>query len=158
MFALPALSPPPARFQSPNNTHWQIQIIQKQTNTDFILPQRPESWNLTLSVKLKIAHSIASSLEYLHEMNIIHRDMKTENLLLNTDFEICIADLGISCIRSQRMTKGMGTPRYMAPELLEGKPYGEKADVFSFSIIFWEIFAEQVPYQSEGLSAWFVLF
>lgn len=108
----------------------------------------------TIEVKLKMARDIASSLAYMHEMDIIHRDMKAENLLVDSEMNICIADLGISRVRSNRMTKGMGTPRYMAPELLEGREYSEKADVYSFAILFWEILSEKLPFGEDCGTSW----
>merc|ERR1712000_114123 len=87
---------------------------------------------------VKIVSSVAKAIAYIHDMNIIHRDMKAENLLVDENFNVCVADLGISCLRARRQSKGMGTPKYMAPELLEGKSYTEKVDVFSFGILCWE--------------------
>lgn len=89
-------------------------------------------------------------------MNIIHRDMKAENLLVDENFNVCVADLGISCLRARRQSKGMGTPKYMAPELLEGKSYTEKVDVFSFGILCWEILTKQIVYEQEEFTSWFV--
>jgi len=89
-------------------------------------------------------------------MNIIHRDLKAENLLVDEYFNVCVADLGISCLRARRQSKGMGTPKYMAPELLEGKSYTEKVDVFSFGILCWEILTKQIVYEQEEFTSWFV--
>lgn len=106
-----------------------------------------------MEIRLDMIRSVANAISYLHTMNIVHRDLKSQNLLVDKDYRICVADLGISRVRSLRMTKGMGTPRYMAPELLEGKPYNEKADVYSFGILAWEILSQKLPY-SEYSSPW----
>lgn len=117
--------------------------------------------NLKLSIKqkLKISLDIASGLNYLHSQSppIIHRDIKSMNILLLNDLIdndsvplAKIADLGISkifeCTNSKCFMTQCGTPQWTAPEILRGEPYGTKSDIYSFSILLWEIFSEQIPY------------
>ena len=128
-------------------------MMEQRYQQECLEPDKLEV-GLNFEARIQIIFSVAKALRYLHDMNIIHRDMKAENLLVDRNLNICIADMGISCIRSKRTSKAMGTPRYMAPELLEGKPYTEKVDVFSFGVLCWEILAARIPYDEEQFSAW----
>jgi serine/threonine protein kinase len=80
---------------------------------------------------------------YIHDKKIIHRDLKPDNVFLNDDFEPCLADFGISrhCTAFLDKTAELGTPLYMAPELLdeEGK-YDEKVDVYAFAVTLYRFF------------------
>ncbi|CAI5725790.1 unnamed protein product [Hyaloperonospora brassicae] len=92
----------------------------------------------------------ARGMRYLHqfELPILHRDMKSPNLLVERDFSIKISDFGLSRVKAQiqTMTGNCGTVQWMAPEVLGNCKYTEKADVFSFGIVVWEIFTGQCPY------------
>ena len=118
-------------------------------------PQFPEPGSLTPEVKLNMALMVAEGVAYLHDMNIIHRDLKSQNFLMNKRMRLVVADLGISRVREKHMTKCIGTPRYMSPELLEGKPYTDKADVYAFGLLLWELFMGRLPF-NECTSPWFV--
>ncbi|KAA6426344.1 MAG: kinase domain containing [Trebouxia sp. A1-2] len=77
-------------------------------------------------------------LQHMHQKNILHRDIKSLNLLLDTNRQVKIADLGIATVLSS--PKGfaktlVGTPYYLSPELCEGKPYNEKSDVWALDRI-----------------------
>ncbi|KAI3732387.1 hypothetical protein L1987_63592 [Smallanthus sonchifolius] len=91
----------------------------------------------------------SEQLSYLHSKKIVHRDVKTENMLLDTYKTLKIADFGVARVEAQNprdMTGETGTLGYMAPEVLEGKPYNRKCDVYSFGICLWEIYCCDMPY------------
>ncbi|XAR56454.1 Non-specific serine/threonine protein kinase [Bertholletia excelsa] len=97
-------------------------------------------------VRRKIIHGVAKGLEYLHEectMNIIHFDIKPQNILLDYDFNAKISDFGLSKLinkdQSIVLTALKGTPGYLAPELFGGLPVSVKVDVYSFGIMILEI-------------------
>ncbi|CAL5004631.1 unnamed protein product [Urochloa decumbens] len=105
---------------------------------------------LELVTILKIAISISKGMDYLHQNDIIHRDLKTANILIGYDQVIKIADFGVARHGSQegQMTAETGTYRWMAPEIINHKPYDNKADVFSFAIVLWELATSKVPYDN----------
>ncbi|XP_058101303.1 uncharacterized protein LOC131245697 [Magnolia sinica] len=104
--------------------------------------------------RLIIAMDAAFGMEYLHSKNIVHFDLKCENLLVNmrdSQRPICkVGDFGLSRIKRNTMVSGgvRGTLPWMAPELLNGSSsrVSEKVDVFSFGIAIWEILTGEEPY------------
>ncbi|CAN1144620.1 Serine/threonine-protein kinase CTR1 [Linum perenne] len=104
--------------------------------------------------KLLLALDAAFGMEYLHLKNIVHFDLKCDNLLINlkdTQRPICkVGDFGLSRIKQNTLVSGgvRGTLPWMAPELLDGSSnrVSEKVDVYSFGIALWEILTGEEPY------------
>ncbi|GJN00754.1 hypothetical protein PR202_ga17959 [Eleusine coracana subsp. coracana] len=104
--------------------------------------------------RLLIAMDVAFGMEYLHGKNIVHFDLKSDNLLINLrdpQRPICkVGDLGLSKVKCQTLISGgvRGTLPWMAPELLNGSSslVSEKVDVFSFGIVMWELLTGEEPY------------
>lgn len=98
-----------------------------------------------------IALGIAYGMSYLHSQQIIHRDLKSLNILLDANDYPKICDFGLSRTKiNDTMTGRIGTCQWMAPEVLSSQKYDEKADVYSYGIILWEMLTGDVPYR--GLS------
>lgn len=97
-----------------------------------------------LAVKLRLCHESAQGLAHLHEMGILHRDLKPANLCLDDRGRVRIIDFGCSvALRAgATMTNGIGTPTFMAPEMVMCEPYSLQADIFSLAMTAWVIFAE----------------
>lgn len=104
--------------------------------------------------RLLIGMDVAFGMEYLHGKNIVHFDLKSDNLLVNLrdpHRPICkVGDLGLSKVKCQTLISGgvRGTLPWMAPELLNGSSslVSEKVDVFSFGIVMWELLTGEEPY------------
>ncbi|EGZ23061.1 hypothetical protein PHYSODRAFT_324321 [Phytophthora sojae] len=99
--------------------------------------------------KVTIALHVAHALTYLHSLDppVIHRDLKSRNILLSGTHEAKLIDFGISRERLDRtMTAGVGTSLWMAPEVMTGEKYDDKADVFSFGVVLSELDSHTLPY------------
>ncbi|PPS07747.1 hypothetical protein GOBAR_AA12907 [Gossypium barbadense] len=107
------------------------------------------SFRQEVAVWHKLDHPNVTKLSYLHSKKIVHRDVKTENMLLDARRNLKIADFGVARVEAQNpkdMTGETGTLGYMAPEVLDGKPYNRRCDVYSFGICLWEIYCCDMPY------------
>ncbi|TDH70666.1 uncharacterized protein CCR75_006421 [Bremia lactucae] len=100
------------------------------------------------------ARDTALGMNYLHAFQppILHRDLKSPNLLVDSAYALKISDFGLARVRAhfQTMTGNCGTTQWMAPEVLAAEKYTEKADVFSYGVVVWETVTQQCPY--EGLT------
>ncbi|KAK2975496.1 hypothetical protein RJ640_005235 [Escallonia rubra] len=107
-----------------------------------------EPYSLPFSLVLKFALDIARGMQFLHSQGVLHRDLKSENLLLGEDMCVKVADFGISCLESQcGSAKGFtGTYRWMAPEMIKEKHHTKKVDVYSFGIVLWELLTALIPF------------
>ncbi|GMH07985.1 hypothetical protein Nepgr_009825 [Nepenthes gracilis] len=103
-----------------------------------------------LKLAVKQALDVARGMEYVHGLGLIHRDLKSDNLLIFSDKSIKIADFGVARIEVQTegMTPETGTYRWMAPEMIQHRPYTQKVDVYSFGIVLWELMTGMLPFQN----------
>jgi len=99
-----------------------------------------------------MAKDVAQGMNWLHRSNppIIHRDLKPTNLLVDENWTVKICDFGLSAVRRQEniTDNGIapGTPLWMSPEVLQGKPLNEKVDLYSYGIVLWEMLTGEEPY------------
>ncbi|CAJ1950257.1 unnamed protein product [Cylindrotheca closterium] len=134
---------------------------------DLDLPVNPK--------RLELALDISSALDYLHGQKILHRDIKPSNIAFDRNGNIKLFDFGLSRgLHVLTTTRGIygssssplwkytayvGSPRYMAPEVALGLPYNELCDVYSFSLLLWELISLQKPFEhlspeSMGETVW----
>src|SRR5262245_202038 len=109
-------------------------------------------------VALSIMQQVASALQRAGELGIIHRDIKPENILLTRRGEVKVADFGLSRVLSEagpalNLTQTgvtMGTPLYMSPEQVEGKPIDPRTDIYSFGVTCYHMLAGQPPFRGQS--------
>lgn len=114
----------------------------------FLTKRQNRSVPLKLAVKQAL--DVARGMAYVHGLGLIHRDLKSDNLLIFGDRSIKIADFGVARIEVQTegMTPETGTYRWMAPEMIQHRPYTQKVDVYSFGIVLWELITGMLPFQN----------
>ncbi|XP_039160728.1 serine/threonine-protein kinase CTR1 [Eucalyptus grandis] len=101
--------------------------------------------------RLNMALDVAKGMNYLHKRNppIVHRDLKSPNLLVDKKYTVKVCDFGLSRLKPRTFLSSKsaaGTPEWMAPEVLRDEPSNEKSDVYSFGVILWELATLQQPW------------
>ena len=104
------------------------------------------------SIFKKIFYQIFSAMDYIHKKNIAHRDIKLENILLKSNYEIKIIDFGFGMLNPEKKLQKFfcGTPNYMPPEIADKKPYvGQLADMWSLGVLVYKIFCADFPFKGK---------
>jgi serine/threonine-protein kinase len=116
------------------------------------------SGRLPVQRALELALAVADGLAFAHNHGLVHRDVKPQNVLLNTEGEVKVTDFGIA--RSLHVDQGvtqtgtvLGTGEYLAPEQASGKPVSPATDVYSLGVVLWELLAGDVPFVGENFVA-----
>ncbi|KAI3922059.1 hypothetical protein MKX01_005748 [Papaver californicum] len=136
------------------------EIMRGGSLQNYLRNMRPRCPELRQSIRFAL--DISRGMECLHSDGIIHRDLKPANLLLTEDcMKLKLADFGMAREKTagEMMTCEAGTYKWMAPELYSKEPlergrkkhYDHKVDVYSFSIVFWELLTNSTPYK--GMSS-----
>lgn len=105
---------------------------------------------LPVTETLAVAQQLLTGLDHLHRKGVIHRDVKPENILIDTDQRVRLLDLGVS--RIERVDTGsptlapVGTPSYIAPEVMAGGEADERADVYSAAVTIYQMLTGKYPY------------
>lgn len=110
---------------------------------------------LPVHTALAVLRSLAEALGYAHQQNIVHRDVKTQNILMREDGTPVLSDFGIAKAlgSTTAMTysgMSMGSPHYMSPEQLRGEPVDRRTDLYALGILFHEMLTGKVPYTAEN--------
>lgn len=105
---------------------------------------------LSVHETLSLTQQILTGLDHLHRKGVIHRDVKPENILIDTGHQVRLLDLGVSRIErmdtSSKSLTPVGTPSYTAPEVIAGQEADERADVYSAAVTMYEMLTGKYPY------------
>jgi tRNA A-37 threonylcarbamoyl transferase component Bud32 len=134
----------------PNKYSMVIELMPKGSLYDLLHNGQPLPWK----IRFNISMDIATGLSYLHSKKILHRDLKSPNVLLDQNLRAKLADFGLAKVRHETMTTSTrpnqtaGTLPWMAPELFQRKAqHTEAADIYSTGMIFWEITSRKKPFE-----------
>lgn len=105
--------------------------------------------NLTQSDQKKLVKQVLSSIAFLHEHDIVHRDIKSHNFLVDDNLTVKLCDFGLARhkdVLNQGSMQFSGTPVYMAQELFLKKSYDQSVDIFALGTLLYEIYTGEIPY------------
>lgn len=133
-----------------NDRYLIMEYVQGQTLKDVIL----EKGRLSVQSAVQITIRILSALQHAHQNGIIHRDIKPQNILMQEDGHVKVADFGIARIANRStLTKGdsvMGSVHYFSPEQASGKPITAASDLYSVGVTLYEMLTGHVPFDGEN--------
>jgi serine/threonine-protein kinase len=108
---------------------------------------------VALDTALDLAIQIAAGLEAAHRQGVIHRDIKSSNIIVDCDGHACILDFGLALLRNtERVTTpgiAVGTPAYMSPEQAQGLPLDCRTDIWSLGIVLFQMLTARLPFQRD---------
>ena len=119
-------------------------LVMNKFNTDLRSYMQQNNDQLTWKERIQIAHKTSLALRRIHEENAIHRDLHSGNVLCKQYWNI--SDLGFCGPADKSSMKIYGNLPYIAPEVISGKEYTFKSDIYSFAMLMWEISAGRPPF------------
>lgn len=132
-----------------------MELLTGKTLEDLLL----EGKRLTLEQTLECVVQLASALDYAHGKNVVHRDIKPDNIILNLDqTSVKVADFGIARLNHSEVSDStqagmmLGTPRYMSPEQATGDPVDGRSDLFALGVVFYELITGQKAFDASSMT------
>jgi serine/threonine protein kinase len=104
---------------------------------------------------MRLMEQVCSALDFAHQHNVVHRDVKPANLVLTSDDTVKITDFGTAKILqfgTAQTAHVMGTPSYMSPEQVKGKPVDGRSDIFSLGVILYELMTGEKPFPGQNIT------
>ena len=141
---------------SPPTLHILMEYADGGTLADAIRARRDSPTGFDEAIVMEHVGQIASALAYLHGLSILHRDLKTANVFLTARNLVKVGDFGIAKVleaNGSLARTAVGTPYYLAPELVSGEPYAFKADMWALGVLLYELLALHRPFEASTLPA-----
>lgn len=128
-----------------------LEYVEGKSLGEYVARKGP----LEVPLVISIMRQVAGALNRASEMGIVHRDIKPENILLNRKGEAKVADFGLSrcldhAVELTRTGAAVGTPVYMSPEQVEGKPVDQRSDIYSFGVTCYQMLAGHAPFEGSN--------
>jgi serine/threonine protein kinase len=104
---------------------------------------------------MRLMEQVCAALDFAHHRNVVHRDIKPANLMLTADDTVKITDFGTAKILqfgTAQTAHVMGTPSYMSPEQVKGKPVDGRSDIFSLGVILYELMTGEKPFPGQNIT------
>jgi eukaryotic-like serine/threonine-protein kinase len=143
----------PAQFSATQQPYLAMQYIDGGSLQDKLEELANRGKLLTTEQALNVARQIAQALAVAHNARVVHRDLKPSNVLIRPDGTPVLVDLGIAVVSGgTKLTQTgslIGTPYYMSPEQVRGKPLDGRSDLYSLGIILYEILAGMRPFEAD---------
>jgi hypothetical protein len=126
-------------------------LIMENAPYGTLRTRHPKGWQVPLATVIEYVNPIASALQYAHNLNLVHRDVKPENMLIGADNQILLSDFGFSTVAfntysSEGQNTVSGTIPYMAPEQFEGKA-GAASDQYALAVVVYEWLSGSCPFK-----------
>lgn len=107
--------------------------------------------NLDYDKTIKYIKQLVDTLDYLHNQNIIHRDIKLENIILDNNDNIVLCDFGWATFCNKKQFDLAGTPDYVSPEVLDGKGHDHTYDIWQVGVLTYEMLIKKPPFTSPNM-------
>ncbi|MEN8241535.1 MAG: FHA domain-containing serine/threonine-protein kinase [Chloroflexota bacterium] len=131
-----------------------MEFIHGKTLKQFITEYQERQIRIPMVRTMRIVYSVGLALAYAHQKNMIHRDVKPANIILEDAGRVVLTDFGLSRLISHldgdASTGFSGTPAYIAPEQALGKVSKPRADIYSLGVIFFEMLTGRQPYEAQN--------
>lgn len=133
-------------FDSKNNFYMITELVQRGSLFEVV---HQKKISLEEELILRLAKQMAVAMSYLHRKKILHCDLKSQNILVTEDWNVKICDFGLARYKNKFEEENLGkvgTPHWMAPEILRGEKFVESSDVYSYGVILWEMVCNEIPF------------
>lgn len=127
-----------------------VLVMEYMSNGSLYEYLRDEANFFPSQMVIQCAYDIAAGMSYIHQCGILQRDLKSKNCLLSENLVVKVADFGLARYKSKLYGQYtfVGTPFWAAPEVIRHEDYDEKADVYSYAIVLWELIERKDPYET----------
>jgi serine/threonine protein kinase/Flp pilus assembly protein TadD len=138
--------------ETPEGTFIVMEFVEGKTLKEIIEKHTP-SIKKILEISIQICEGLAAA----HKKEIVHRDIKSDNIMVTKDGQVKIMDFGLAKLKgASKLTKAgstLGTAAYMSPEQASGEEVDQRSDIFSFGVVLYELLTRQLPFKGEHHAA-----